>query len=171
MPPMDRIRSLDGWSGVAFGRSWPRLKFCFSRYGVVHTLARYFFSHAWPAGWPLVAPMVTRRYLRKWCGAGGPKILNLGGGGNLLPGCLTADIHPAADCYADLRRTLPFADASVDAVFCEEAIEHIAKSEAEGFLRECVRILRPGGVMRITTPDLDYLAAALETDRDACDRL
>jgi len=173
MAGMGRIQSLDGWRGVAIAPAepWPRLRFCFSRYGVLHTVARYFFSHAWPAGWPLVAPTVTRPYLEKWRSAGGARILNLGGGGNLLPGCLTVDIHPAADCYVDIRKALPFADASVDAIFCEEAIEHIARPEAEACLRECARILKPGGVMRITTPDLDHLASTLASDPEACDRL
>ena len=49
-------------------------------------------------------------------------------------------------------------DNSIDAIFCEEAIEHVSKGECARLLAECLRILRPGGVMRVTTPDLNYLA-------------
>jgi len=45
---------------------------------------------------------------------------------------------------------LPFADASFDLVVCFEAIEHIA--EQDRLLDELKRVLRPGGVLAISTP-------------------
>jgi predicted SAM-dependent methyltransferase len=103
--------------------------------------------------------------LRRWQASRDRKVLNLGGGGNCLVGCLTVDIDPRADCFVDLRKDLPFANDSIDAIFCEEAVEHISKSECERLLKECHRILRPEGVLRITTPNLDYLAGRVNEDR------
>lgn len=54
----------------------------------------------------------------------------------------------------DISRPLPFADASVDWVYAEHLIEHVAMPVAVGWLTEARRVLRPGGVLRITTPDL-----------------
>jgi dolichol-phosphate mannosyltransferase len=46
---------------------------------------------------------------------------------------------------------LPFADGSFDAVISSEVIEHIPRSEVD--LSEMVRVLRPGGVLVLGTPD------------------
>ncbi|PYC78840.1 hypothetical protein C7C46_15085 [Streptomyces tateyamensis] len=54
----------------------------------------------------------------------------------------------------DVARPLPFADAAVDWVYAEHLIEHIPLPVAVGWLREVRRVLRPGGVLRLTTPDL-----------------
>ncbi|MFE7588510.1 class I SAM-dependent methyltransferase [Kitasatospora sp. NPDC057512] len=54
----------------------------------------------------------------------------------------------------DISEPLPFADASVDWVYAEHLIEHVTMPVAVGWLREARRVLRPGGVLRLTTPDL-----------------
>jgi len=46
------------------------------------------------------------------------------------------------------------------------AIEHLSEPAAERLLRELHRILRPGGIARLTTPDLQKLVAIYE-DRNA----
>jgi len=137
-----------------------RWTFYSSRYGFIHAACRYLFSR-FPAGWRYVGPLVTAPYRRRWLATSARRIINLGGGGNALEGCLTVDIDPRADCYADLTNRLPFDDDSIDAIFCEEAIEHIPKAAGTSLLLECMRVMRPGAIMRITTPDLDYLASTL----------
>lgn len=52
---------------------------------------------------------------------------------------------------AEMER-LPFRSGSFDAVTCLEAIEHIPASAAAEFLTECRRVLRPGGVLVLSTP-------------------
>lgn len=54
----------------------------------------------------------------------------------------------------DLREPLPFATGSVDWVYAEHLIEHVTVPVAVGWLREVRRILAPGAVLRLTTPDL-----------------
>lgn len=50
---------------------------------------------------------------------------------------------------------LPFADGMVDRVYSEHFIEHVPPAQAIAWLREVRRVLRPGGRLRLTTPDLD----------------
>jgi predicted SAM-dependent methyltransferase len=57
---------------------------------------------------------------------------------------------------------IPCRDHSVDAVYSAYMIEHLDRSEAQQFLRETRRILRPGGIVRLAAPDIslqiqDYL--------------
>ncbi len=47
---------------------------------------------------------------------------------------------------------VPFPDASFDLVFAGEVIEHLV--DTDGFLREMGRMVRPGGHLLITTPNL-----------------
>lgn len=58
----------------------------------------------------------------------------------------------------DLRKGIPFADATFDAVYHCHVLEHIDREDAPAFLRECLRVLRPGGVLRVVVPDLEALA-------------
>ena len=52
-------------------------------------------------------------------------------------------------------------DGSVDAIYVGQVIEHLNPlHEAPQFLRECHRMLKPGGVIRLTTPDLDKILKA-----------
>lgn len=57
----------------------------------------------------------------------------------------------------DVRAGLHLPDASAAAVFSSHLIEHLHRSEALLLLRECRRVLRPGGICRIVTPDLSVL--------------
>jgi len=50
---------------------------------------------------------------------------------------------------------LPFESGSFAAVYSEHMFEHILPMEGASFLREAYRVLRPGGVIRVTTPDLE----------------
>jgi SAM-dependent methyltransferase len=54
----------------------------------------------------------------------------------------------------DVRRRLPFPDGSAKAVYASHLLEHLYLVEEEFLLRECFRILCPGGILRIVVPDL-----------------
>lgn len=60
----------------------------------------------------------------------------------------------------DLRRPLPFPDASFTVVYASHLLEHLYLFEATQLLSECFRVLRPGGVIRLMVPDLELAVAA-----------
>lgn len=82
-------------------------------------------------------------------------LINLGCGPSALEGWVNVDIArgPQIDVVWDLRRSLPFADESCVVIFSEHVIEHLTREDALKLLRECHRILQPGGVLRVSTPD------------------
>lgn len=59
--------------------------------------------------------------------------------------------------YADLSARLPYPDASFDILSCLEGVEHLEDQFA--FIRECWRVLRPGGRLLISTPNILGLAS------------
>lgn len=86
--------------------------------------------------------------------------IHLGCGGHYIQGWTNVDLDsPLADVHLDLRKALPYADASVDYVFNEHFIEHLTREDGISLLKECRRILKPGGVLRISTPNLRWVAA------------
>ena len=58
----------------------------------------------------------------------------------------------------DVRKKLPFDDRSVDFIYSSHLIEHLRKDEAEKVLRECFRVLKKGGLIRLVVPDLELMA-------------
>lgn len=100
----------------------------------------------------------------------GCRLLNVGcgtGGFNVVAAQAGADawgVDPAAEAVAltavrsrgqrVLRgeaEALTFADGTFDVVYCYSALEHVA--DARQALREMIRVLRPGGVLYMHTPN------------------
>lgn len=67
---------------------------------------------------------------------------------------------PAGIVHADVRQGLSYDGGTVAFVYSSHMIEHLARWQALELLRECRRVLKPGGVVRIATPDLAELVAA-----------
>jgi predicted SAM-dependent methyltransferase len=86
--------------------------------------------------------------------------LNIGCGSRFHPSWVNVDIAPqeASILRHDIRRPLPFDEMSFDAVYHSHVLEHLAPQEAQGLLRECRRVLRPGGILRVAVPDLERIA-------------
>ena len=57
--------------------------------------------------------------------------------------------------YLDMRRKFPFSDQTFDFVFSAHALEHLTPAHAQHCVREVYRVLRPGGLFRLSVPDLD----------------
>ena len=58
--------------------------------------------------------------------------------------------------HHDLSHSIPCEDETVDFIFTSHFLEHLFKKDAENFLSEAVRVLKPGGVIRLSVPDLEF---------------
>jgi predicted SAM-dependent methyltransferase len=87
-------------------------------------------------------------------------LLNLGCGSSFHPDWVNVDfgVHAPGVIRHDLRRPLPFPDASFTAVYHSHVLEHLSRDCAPLFLQECRRVLRPDGILRAVVPDLETIA-------------
>jgi SAM-dependent methyltransferase len=116
----------------------------------------------------LDAPTALRTVLHVGCGAPDPRKLPAQ---FFEPGAwreIRLDIDPAVapDLVAsitDMRQAV--ADASVDAVWSAHNLEHLHPHEVPVALAEFRRVLRPGGCLMITLPDLQQVAELVAQDR------
>ena len=87
------------------------------------------------------------------------KKLQLGCGSNILPSWVNTDFPPKQDgvILLDATKTFPFEDNSFDYVYSEHMIEHISFEEGASMIKESYRVLKTGGKIRLSTPDLRFL--------------
>lgn len=115
--------------------------------------------------------------------AGGDRVLDLGCGDGAFAAALTGAgaVVTAVDVSGEaVRRArgrapgaqvelvaeggeLPFAEDAFDLVWCGETLEHVA--DVAGLLAEVRRVLRWGGTLLVTTPNVPRLGVAVEALR------
>jgi predicted SAM-dependent methyltransferase len=84
--------------------------------------------------------------------------LQIGCGKNALEGWFNTDLVPSRSrAKLDATKQFPYPDDTFDFVFSEHMIEHLLFDQGQAMLRECLRVLKPGGVLRIVTPDAAFL--------------
>lgn len=82
-----------------------------------------------------------------------PKILHLGCGDSYLPGALNVDPFRRSVCDLLARgQSLPLADGCMDEVRLTHVLEHIGYLGSIETLAECLRVLRPNGLLAVETP-------------------
>ena len=64
-------------------------------------------------------------------------------------------------------KPMPFRDGVVDGIYCSHVIEHFKNDIAFFLFKEFERVLRPGGVARIATPDAALAWRALKSGDEA----
>lgn len=101
-----------------------------------------------------------RRIIKRYFDGSPEPKLQIGCGTNPLAGWLNSGIS-LKECwfgiYLDAGKPFPFSDASFNFVFSEHLFEHLSYQQAINMLKESYRVLKPGGVFRIATPDLQFL--------------
>lgn len=92
--------------------------------------------------------------------------LDIGTGEALDPSWTAVDAY---DTRAPLRApmwSLPIPAASVDAIRCSHALEHIPSEKVARTLEEWRRVLVPGGTLWVMVPTLDYVCRYWLEHRD-----
>ncbi|HEY3104436.1 MAG TPA: methyltransferase domain-containing protein [Pyrinomonadaceae bacterium] len=88
------------------------------------------------------------------------KCLNLGCGSRFNPAWTNVDFaatNPTVLSH-NLRQGIPFPDEEFDVVYHSHLLEHFSRPDTRAFLRECWRVLKAGGTIRIAVPDLERIA-------------
>lgn len=110
----------------------------------------------------LFHPIDARKARRAVTRSRPPVLVSLGSGRNVDRGWIGIDLTGGTSVFrADLRRKLPLASQSVDAILAEHLLEHLLLHQINHLLCECHRILRPGGILRIVCPDGLLVASLL----------
>jgi SAM-dependent methyltransferase len=144
-----------------------------SKQGSIMSLTRSLYEQYWtPSQTPPDSDPLTEERVRRFlesaeetelvldigCGNGrgakllthaGKKVIGLDISSEALRRASNSDgisFYVQGDCDGDL----PFAAQSFEAVFCAEVIEHLL--DPVGLLRECHRVLRPRGILCVSTP-------------------
>lgn len=103
----------------------------------------------------LARPKLIRSYLQ------GPatRKLQIGSGPNLLDGWLNTDYVPTrpGQVYLDATKPFPFPDGTFDYIFSEHVLGEFTYPVGQFMLRECLRVLKPGGRIRLSTPNLENI--------------
>lgn len=83
--------------------------------------------------------------------------LNWGCGMYPDPGWINSDVKegPGIDISCDVREGLPLEDASIDYVTSIHAFPELPYPDIEPALVELRRVLKPGGVLRLSLPDFE----------------
>ncbi|MDQ1637038.1 MAG: hypothetical protein QOF62_377 [Pyrinomonadaceae bacterium] len=135
------------------------------------TLLLYFFSHRTLAvvRWDfhfLLVRVTNRLSLRKrrvtrQLAQTTPRFLNLGSGPRGISSSDWFNVDGWADTNVhlaiDFNRPLPFPNNCFEGVFSEHVFEHFNPQQGQSLLRECLRVLRPGGCLRLIVPDGEKL--------------
>jgi predicted SAM-dependent methyltransferase len=85
--------------------------------------------------------------------------VNIGCGVNTGPEFINVDAVPQAKTHviSDARRLPMFKDNSVDLIYASHVIEHFPRGQIKTALKEWLRMLKPGGVLRFGVPNFDEL--------------
>jgi predicted SAM-dependent methyltransferase len=69
--------------------------------------------------------------------------------------------------FGNATKRLPLPDNSVEVLYSSHMIEHLDRQEIDHFLNEAMRVLKPGGVLRLAFPDINLYVAQYLEHRDA----
>lgn len=88
------------------------------------------------------------------------KLLNLGCGHRFHSAWVNVDFIKTDETVLahNLLGGIPFTDSEFDVVYHSHLLEHFPKEKAISFIKECYRVLKPEGIIRIAVPDLESIS-------------
>lgn len=110
----------------------------------------------------------AKRVERQWAsrlqalprGADGKVLLHIGCGGINAPGFINLDARPQPHVHivtTNLFKLSMIPNDAMDFIYMSHVLEHVSHRETVVTLREMRRILRVGGVLRVSVPDFDHV--------------
>jgi len=106
-----------------------------------------------------ISPIWKLRLKRKLKGCNKKKIA-LGSGKEVKNGWIGLDYSRSGkNVYpVNLLFPLPFIDNSIDEILAEHIFEHFHIDDIRTLSSECYRVMKKGGIIRIVSPDANYIA-------------
>jgi predicted SAM-dependent methyltransferase len=100
-----------------------------------------------------------RRVIANYFKSNSVRKVQIGAGSHPINGWLNSDYFPLKlnIIHIDATRKFPIESDTIDYVFNEHMIEHIPYIDAVYMLGEIYRILKPGGILRVATPDINFV--------------
>lgn len=86
-------------------------------------------------------------------------MLNIGCGSMFHEDWVNVDMYSTSEhvIEMDIRKGLEFEDNLFDVVYSSHVLEHMSKNAAEELVAEMIRVLKPGGILRLVVPDLEAI--------------
>ncbi len=86
------------------------------------------------------------------------KKLNIGCGHRYSKEWINIDFHSESSevISHNLLKKLPFSSNSIEAIYSSHLLEHFQREDALKLIKECYRLLKSNGILRIVVPDLEY---------------
>ena len=108
------------------------------------------------AGGRVVGSVRLRRLL---AASSPPYRVELGARTGRREGWISTDVWWRAQYHLDATGPWPFPSGSVTHVYADNMVEHVPIDGARALLRQAVKAMRPGGRIRLVTPDVERCAA------------
>ena len=101
----------------------------------------------------LNTPVAKARLMRTLRAAPRPLCVEIGGLQS-RPGWVVTNVSATTKLYLDATRRWPLEDGAAEYIFSDNVVEHVPLADCRVMLAEAHRCLRPGGVIRVVTPDI-----------------
>jgi predicted SAM-dependent methyltransferase len=94
--------------------------------------------------------------------------LHLGCGKRHIPGFVHIDAveYPHVDHVSTIDSLSFIQPGSVDLIYCCHVLEHFKRSDVVRVLREWHRVLKSGGILRVSVPDFEQLVEVYSRTKD-----
>lgn len=85
--------------------------------------------------------------------------LNIGCGNHFDTSWTNIDFKKTGDGVIayNLLKGIPFPDNSFELVYHSHVLEHFSKKDGINLMKECYRVLKPNGIIRVAIPDLEQI--------------